>query len=95
VIDEHNYEDFPELYAQAMLTNNKETALAQYWEQLQEENHLDELTDTEIEYENPLDLLEQEEAKKVIEIAEAQRILNGETGSLAGMNYHHTDAISD
>jgi len=95
MIEVEKYEQFPELYAQAMLSNGKEAAMAEYWEQISGENSFNELTDAEIEYEDPVDLLEQEEAKKVIEIAEAQRILNGETGSLAGMNYHHTDAISD
>jgi DNA-directed RNA polymerase subunit F len=46
-------------------------------------------------YENAFEQLEPEDKKKVAEVAEAQAILNGETGSLAGMDYLHTGSAAD
>lgn len=46
-------------------------------------------------YEDPFNELEPEDKKKVAEVAEAQAILNGETGTLAGMDYLHTGSASD
>jgi hypothetical protein len=46
-------------------------------------------------YDDPFDQLDPEDQKKVAEVAEAQAILNGETGSLAGMDYLHTGSASD
>ncbi|MFB6115413.1 MAG: hypothetical protein ABEK04_03895 [Candidatus Nanohalobium sp.] len=36
-------------------------------------------------YSDPLELLDEEERKKVVEIVKAEEILNGNTGALAGM----------
>lgn len=47
------------------------------------------------EYRSPFELLDPDEQKKVAEVAEAQAILNSETGSIAGMDYLHTDKASD
>jgi hypothetical protein len=46
-------------------------------------------------YEDPFDQLDPEDQKKVAEVAEAQAILNGESGSLAGMDYLHTGSAAD
>lgn len=46
-------------------------------------------------YDDPFEALDPDEKKKVAEVAEAQDILNGETGSLAGMDYLHTGSASD
>lgn len=46
-------------------------------------------------YEDPFQELEEEKQKKVAEVAEMNSILNGDTGSIAGMNYHHSGRASD
>lgn len=46
-------------------------------------------------YDDPFQELEEEKQKKVAEVAEMNSILNGDTGSIAGMNYHHSGKASD
>lgn len=46
-------------------------------------------------YEEDFYELEDEEQRKVAEVAEANRILNNDTGSLAGMEYLHSGRASD
>lgn len=74
------YEDSPELYDQALEATGNEDVLEEFYDG---------------DYDSPFELLEPEERKKVVEVAEAQRILNGDSGSLAGMDYLHTGSASD
>lgn len=75
-----SYHENTELYDQAFRAHDREDALKEF---------------REGDYRSPFDLLEPEERKKIAEVAEAQSILNGETGSLAGMDYLHTGRASD
>lgn len=66
-----DYDDSPELYDQAMRAAGHEDVL---------ENDYD--PDV---YSNPLELLDKDDRRQVVEIAMAEKILNGDTGALAGM----------
>lgn len=74
------YQENTDLYEQAFLAQGREDALEEF---------------EEGEYRSPFELLDPDEQKKVAEVAEAQAILNSETGSIAGMDYLHTDKASD
>ncbi len=75
------YQEHAELYDQAFKALGHEEALEEFKENNQ--------------YDSPFDLLDQTEKKKVAEVAEAQAILNGESGSLPGMDYIRADKASD
>mgnify|MGYP007023707559 FL=1 len=82
-LDEFSYEDNPRLYDKALEATDLDWVLEEYEER---------------GYSDPLELLEPDQKKQVVEVVEAQAILNGETGSLAGleeMDYLHTGRASD
>lgn len=82
-LDQFSYDDNPELYDKALETRDLDWVLEEYEER---------------GYSDPLELLEPDQRKQVIEVVEAQAILNNETGSLAGldeMDYLHTGRASD
>lgn len=91
-----SYEDIPEHYHQAVMDLGYGGVLRRYWES---ENGIDSVVNLVEEfepvYENPLELLDPEERRKVEEMAKTRAILDGETGDLAGMDYLHTGAASD
>ena len=82
-LDEFSYEDNPGLYDKALEATDLDWVLEEYEER---------------GCSDPLELLEPDQKKQVVEVVEAQAILNGETGSLAGleeMDYLHTGRASD
>ncbi len=82
-LDDFSYQDNPELYDKALEARGLDWAVEEYEER---------------GYSDPLELLEPEQRRQVIEVVEAQAILNGDTGSLAGleeMDYLHTGRASD
>lgn len=74
------YEDSPQFYDQAIEATGNEEVLQEF---------------REGDYESPFELLDPGETAKVVEVAETQKILNGDSGSLAGMDYLHTGSASD
>lgn len=91
-----SYQEIPEFYHRAMMALGYEDDLRRYLESEEQIGSFETLAEEfGPVYENPLEVLNRERRQKVEEMAKSQAILNGDSGSLAGMDYLHTGAASD
>jgi hypothetical protein len=91
-----SYEEIPEFYHRAMVALGYEDDLRRYLESGEQTENFENLAEEfGPVYDNPLEVLDGERRQKVEEMAKSQAILNGDSGSLAGMDYLHTGAASD